>query len=1009
MSLMRVTVLGPVLAAFLAGAGCARDERDKPAAAGWMESVAVLDPALPGASRGLDFLPAAERHPASGDPADILRRLGSDRVLIVPEARVLPMHWWGPLADHIRRGGPVLFCGLQPFAARVRVENGLGVTDDAVVSNLMAGARAGGLSSSVRTWRHMNDSGEIRGDVRLAESGEAPWPAVVVEVEGFREWDLLSGGIPTGAVAAVENALAFYARGDSGTSRLFIEGREQDGSRWGLPVEVGMNWAPRLLHQSAFRYLGGGRDRGGAGDGFRLHRMSRIRIGLDMARAPQSPGAHFYGLSEVRWVADPRSPAEINGWPELPLVSPPRRGPPVAVSVLRDLERGDKARLTARGEFAPPGLPRGTVETEAGTGRWIPLYGAEDELGQRPGWPVSLFLAGRADGEWRRWGWVALDPAGAARPLLERILSDAVRRLEGDLYFLYAGCPQWVYASREEIRVRACWAGRPGVSGVGVAAELRRESDGQVLRRAVLSSVPPDRPFEISLGLAAVAGHLPEDHRVVIVLEDLRRPGLFYDRLEQGIKVLPDKPPDTPPLGVVGGRFQRRGAPFGMVGVWYEPPGGAGGGLDPDGFDPDAVRRDLRRLREAGLNTLFMAYRNERQAGPLRYVAEEARRQEMVVVLSVAGLDPLEPDWERVERLLKAAHAQDNPAVVALDIEWGRELLGEARRRQLEPAWRAWQSEMAGRSDLPGEESYRLFLGDIASRRAGWLRRRLPHFGGAMLLTARMDADILSSWFDSDPPGAVHLDFLSVSLPGAGRLEPDWEAAASLAERARSAVAGRPVVWHGGPVDVGPVPRDADLTNQQRWFDLFVDLVARSQAAGMIAADYPAAGWAVSGEDGGLIGVDGKWRPAGQVLQMAVPRFRRDQLAPVRESRMEEGARFNAEWGRIQVDGREVDRLPGSPVRLRPGQVLKAEVLNTGRASWAEEREGAGSRVSVAAVRGEQVESLPVRPLRRTDEDWIAWRAPESGDWTLQCREPDGGRFGEPLSLEVRTNAGGER
>ena len=35
---------------------------------------------------------------------------------------------------------------------------------------------------------------------------------------------------------------------------------------------------------------------------------------------------------------------------------------------------------------------------------------------------------------------MALDPAGAARPLLERILSDAVRRLEGDLYFLYAGC-----------------------------------------------------------------------------------------------------------------------------------------------------------------------------------------------------------------------------------------------------------------------------------------------------------------------------------------------------------------------------------------------------------------------------------------------------------------------------------------------------------------------------------------------------------------------------------------
>jgi len=1006
MPLNRFTVLGPVLAAFLAGAGCAREDRDKPAAAGWMESVVVLDPVFP--SRGLDFLPAAERYPAAGDPAEILPRLGPGRVLIFRRPARWPMHWWGPIADHIQRGGPVLFCGPQPFASRVRLENGRAVTEEAVASNLVAGARAAGLSSSVRTWRHANDSGEIRGAVRLAESGEAPWPAVEVEAEGFREWDLLSGHVPTGVVAAEENALAFYARGDVGTSRLFVEGQERDGSQWGLPVEVATNWAPRLLHQSFFRYLGGGRGRGGPGDGLQLRQVSRIRIGLDMARAPQSPGAHLYGLSEVRWAADPRPRAEISGWPELALVSPPCRRPPVAISALRDLERGDKVRLAAHAAAIPPGLPRGTVETASWAGRWIPLYGAEDEWGRRQGWPVSLFLAGRAGGKWRRWGWVALDPAGAPRPLTERIVSDAVRRLQGDLYFLYAGCPQWVYASREEIRVRACWAGRPGISGVGVAAELRRDSDGQVLRRAVLPAVPPDRPFEISLGLAAAAGSLPEDHRVVIVLEDLRRPGFFYDRQEQGIKVLPEKNAAPPPLGIVGGRFQWRGSPFGMAGVRYEPPAPAGAlsWLDPDCFDPDAVRQDLRRLREAGHNTLFIECRDERQAEPLRYVAEEARRQEMVIVLALPWMDPLDPEWDRAERLLKAVRAAENPTFAALDIEWNRELLGEARRQSLGPAWRAWQAEAAGRTALPGEESYRLFLGDFASRRAGWIRRRLQLIGGAMMLTARMDADALSSWFDSEPPGSAHLDFLSVSLPGAGRLEPDWEAAAALAERARSAIAGRPLVWHGGPVDVGPDPRDADLSNQERWFDLFVVLVARSQAAGLIAAAYPAAGCSGFGEDGGLVGADGKWRPAGQVLQIAVPRFRRDQIVPVREARMEAGARFNAEWGRIQAEGREVARAPGSPVRLQPGQTLKAEVLNTGSASWAE---GAASRVFVAVVRGEQMDSLPLRPLRRTEREWITWRAPESGDWVLQCREPDGGRFGEPLVLEVRTNADGER
>lgn len=998
MSVLRTITRGLAAVLVLAGAGCGPGKDAPPAEAG---PAAVLDPVVPGTSWGSDLFPGAERFSAADDPKRVLPLVGPGRVLVVTEARGLPLHWWAPLEGYLDAGGAVLFCGRSPFEDRIRVVDGRVLTRAEVLAGWMAKARSAGVFSSVRTWRHGNESDELRGGVRLAESGEAAWPAIEVEVEGFREWDAVTcRGLRPGVVAAGENSLAFYVRGDAQTSRLFVECRERDGSRWGAAIEVNESWSPRMLHEAQFRYLGGGRGRGSAGDGFRLEQLVWIRVGLDMFRAPQSPGAHVFGLSEVRLVADDRPARDIFGWPDLPAVSPPGLRYETVFSALRDLEQGVVRRFAAAPGGSPAGLPRGIQVAPA---RWIPLLAAEDERGQVLGWPASLFLSGREGESWRRWGWIALDATGPIRPVAERAAADAIRRLSGGLYFRYAGCPQWVYKAREEIRVRACWEGSRGVSGVGVSAELRRESDGQVLRRAVLPAVAPGRPFEISLGLAAAAGGLPEDLRVVIVLEDLRRPGFFHDRVEQGLKVLPDQLPVTPPLTTEGGRFQWRGAAFAMAGFRYEPCDVTGGSwLAPACFDADRVRRDLRRLKESGFNTIYLRYTDENEAAPLRYVLEEARRAEIMVVLGLAGLDPVEPDRERAERLLRAADVAGQSSVVALSIEAGAALEGDDLRRRVEPAWQAWRAEAPGR-DSEDQDLFGRFLHDFMSRRIGWIRRQLQDLGCPQLLSVLVPVADAKTIFPSMLPGAAHVDFLSLSLAGPFQAEPDWDSIAAAAESAWRRSGGKPLVWQGGGLDVGPNPLAPDLSNQERWFQRFADLVTRTDAAGMLAWSY-SGGWCPAREeDIGLTGADGTWRPAGQVWQTALPLVRRAQAVPLRRERDPQGdlADLNAEWGRIEVDGHASSRKPGEPVRVRSGQILRAEVINSGLLSWEEERTSSGPHVFIAVAGGSSPASLPVRPLRLADREWITWRAPASGTWTLQPQAAGHDRFGEPLRLEV--------
>lgn len=897
-----------VTLAILFGAGCGLERKPRPAEFP-DGAVAILDPVpiTPGGRISLRWLnelfPRAPRLSAMADPAEALAGLGADQVLIIPNVSHLPVHWWKPLQNHLVRGHPVLFWGTRPLEVRVRVENGRAKANNEVISALLSRARAAGPLSDIRTWRHENNSGRLKGAVKLIQPKNVPWPAVLVEVEALDEWDaLVLDPVPPKAVSRGENSLAFFARGDAETSRLVVQCEDRDGARWLWIAEVDAEWRPHLVHQSLFQRVGSEPGRDAPAGGFQLERLKRVSIGLDSIVAPQRPGAHQFGLSEVRVVADPRPPDEAAGWPDIALLSPPHRRYELGPGWLFDPVASEPMGSLPGQSESPYPLPRGLDPSPAPVGRWVPLFGLMDSQREIRGWPASLFILPGDPRPTGRWGWIGLDPLPAARPLTEQMLVTAVRRLRENLFFQFAGCDRWVFPPGAELRAAVQWRGDPSrAPALRISAELRRAEDRYVLRRIMRPADAPGRPIEVHLGVMPSDTNATEDHVVCFKLEDAHQQERVYDVIEQAIKIATSV--DQPAVRTAGASFHHAGFTFFPVGVRYA--------FRPD---PDAIRRDLDRLKKMGMNTLFLEYRDEFEAPQLRYLLAEARRLNLLVIAAVAGLDPLAPDWERARRLLETVDLPRNLRVFALDLGLSPDLGNRERRRSLDPDWKNWLVEQYGSvaaaesvlGDLwkehgepiappddalrPGAPSsaltaaYRRFLADTVSRRIGWLRRRLADAGCRQMLTARYEVHPRApppiAGIPIDPAwGSVHLDFISLSLPAWAIGDASHEDAAVFgAVYARGASGGKPVIWHGGGVSVGRHPRSADLLNQLRIFNSLFEIVLRSRSAGCFGWSLEAADPA--GEDTGLTQPNGSWRPAGLAFRDFITRIRRERVLP---------------------------------------------------------------------------------------------------------------------------------
>ncbi len=855
--------------------------------------------------------------------------LRENRVLIVPDIEHVPFDWWSSIKSHLDDGGATVFLGCEPFGARVRLVEGAPQEERAFREGLLRTARASAGFSSVRDWRHLSSRGAPSNTVQSAPRGSLPWPGVLVEARDFGEWDVVAmDPIPHGAIGHSENSLVFYARGSAGTAHLAVECFERDGSCWTRTVTVSESWQPYIIHQASFNYAYGGRNRGTKGNHLALSRARKISIGLSQGVSAQAPGDLFFGVSDVRLAADPRSIRAVVSWPDIFMLSPPYR---------HYGSFADHVECMATGQRWPIGRARvqGPLPRSLGAGgetaapyRWIPMFRTANAEGHSLCWPASLHVEPQTNGATKKWAWVGVDVSKASAEAAAAMTLACAQRLAAGAFLYKAGCPEFSFEPEAPVRASARWTAPAGQSaGLRVCAELYKRGDDFLRRRVV--GLPPDEAgiSRINLGRSPLVEETAEDYILRILLEDSTTPGRILDRVDQPLKflTLPRTPGEQEWVTAAGARFAAGRRPVFLLGVNYWPRTTNGRmpdeftahWLDSSEFDPDLIRRDLAQLEEAGINAVSIQYLAPEQAPQLRFFVEEARKLGIWVHLFLPGLDPLAPDLKRAEQLIEAADLKNEAQVFALDLAWEPHLGEYKDRRRFDGDWREWLQEQYGSiehaeqllgrslwksgglvtgppdSELAAEgkadpalAAYRRFVHDFTSRRYGYVVRWLRARGIRQLLGARTGyGGTGQPWAEKfvalDPAtGAAHLDFISPEGWGLSGTPDSFMEAGFITAYCRGVSAGKPVLWAEFGSSVGANPQTADLENQARIYRNMFEMVLKSRSAGCFGWWFPS-GWRVGERsDMGIVNPDGSWRPAGSAYRNFAHRLRAEWIAP---------------------------------------------------------------------------------------------------------------------------------
>ncbi len=973
-----------------------------------------------------DWFPGADTMGMEDGVNGFERCLQSRKVLILPSSTYLPLPVWPALRDYLEKGGAAVLTGCDPFQARVVRQGDRYVTEKEYFAAQAETAEEVEGFSDVQLWRHQNDRGGLRGSVRVARKTGIPWPAVQVEVEEFNEWAaLVLEDIPARLGGLRKNSLAFYARGDEQTSQLVLECVEDDGACWYKRISLSEDWRLYVLNEALFTYARGAptapRNRR-----LKFSRMRKMSAGLFAAQAPQAPGNHVFGLSNLRLLDDERPLEELAEEPDLPLVSPAYRRHSFKARLIHALASDDTILAGTLNMQGPLPRPRGWGGEEAPSGRWIPVAEGVDAKGHVFGWPASLFVrTGEDQRPIMRWGWVGLNFSPATARPARLLLAECIQRLRDGLFLYRAGCSQMAFEEGQEIKASARWtSGQGQVSVARVMAELLNENR-RVERRVVSAPSAYGAPVHLHMGRV---GRLEEESSDMILrlsLLDARVPGKLYDQLEQPLKFIkpPQAPAESSRLAASGPHFVFGRRPVFLLGVHYEPVSVNGRApseaplhwLEAAAFDPALIRRDFDRLEAAGVNALSLRYLQERQAPQLWVVLDEARKRGLWIHLYVEGLQPLQMDLPRARRLIEAARLDRQWAVFALDLAWGPCLGTYQERAALNAEWKLWLKEQFGSEDHaetvlgrplwriagqvtgPSDEElasdgehrqavalYRRFVDDFISRRQGEIKRFLRSLECRQLMSARTGSGGFGKarderLFPADPAtGAVHFDFISLDAGGLRGAADQFYEAGFLTAYGRGVSDGKPVAWLEFGESVGAEPQPADYENQARVYRQMFDLAMKSDASGAFAWWYPGGLRVEEGTDMGMMEPDGLWRSSGGVIRRFAHQLRQS-IRPV------------SGWRGREMD-RSADARGLSGLWEKWKDVYRAET----QAGRMEEIRPSGfgrlsTEVPLVAVGG--VPYLPPSPLELMNAEW--------GEVAMDGK-PVVRRAGEPITALAR-------
>lgn len=666
-------------------------------------------------------------------------------LLVVPNARILPVESIPAVTNFLKQGGNLLALGLSAWETPTfRLADRWTSREEyaATLAQVRPERRLLDLAGeAVSRWPRHSNSPQRPSKRELVSDGG---PAVRVNIETLDGWDTLE--IPSRAWRFEPGQMltCFRAKGNAATKQLAVEWIERDSSRWIATVDLSTNWQHYALPPEAFRPWTPPAGRGGAGDQLNLDNIARFTLGLAHTHTSIESGPLAYWFADLGTAANPFGNNVLPPTPTIPRLeslSPGYQTYPITTPVTVQ-PRAWQAVLREESATSPPpslgpleglrGLhprPRGVGWKQGRPWRWEPFLGARDaRTGDYRG-AVGALVAHEQQGVWLLL--TPEEPSFYANATTRSWLRKSLQRLRDGLFLTEGGAEFFTLFPDQAVRI-----------GARVQNRSRTQSAKAEVMLTVLAQKEDRELFRHRVQIEVAAGGVEAAEAVwspsawpaggCVVAVQLLRNGEVVDEL---FHELNRWQPTAQPAFVEArdGGFWLGGRPWKAHGVNYLPSSGIGVAtkyfefwLGRGAYDPEVIERDLRRVKGMGLNSVSaFVYHRDLGAQHLLDFLFRCERLGLKVNLSLRPGTPMEFRWREMKALIERYRLAENDTVMAYDLAWEPSHFDHAfQTRHYAALWDAWVLKRHSSLDAAARA---LELNPTEVRNSGSARIAIPH------------------------------------------------------------------------------------------------------------------------------------------------------------------------------------------------------------------------------------------------------------------------------------------
>ena len=627
-------------------------------------------------------------------------------LLILPDASALPMDALPSIVKYLQRGGDLFACN-TPMAETLLLQDG----DGWVTLEAYGAAHAGELmehtlydfsgDAPLDGWRR--NTNDPSTPVTYAVGKDGPGNALHVSMDKLTNWETYIAPAREAYFPEGDTLTVFWAKGGLNTTELAIEWSERDSSRWIATVPLTDQWRQYVLQPSDFLFWESVPVR--KGTVFNPAEAAQVSFGLARSHVNVRGEEQDYWLGPIGTASRTPLHEKLLTKPVIPRLEtlcPAYKFYPVS-----DVAR---AFVPEDHTYPKPGVvplpqsfqcmhprPSAAGFEKGRDWRWQSLLEAESENGDWRGTFATLYVNAGEAYNGSLWASVAVaDPAWYGEESVSIALAESLSRMHDGLFLLDGGAGHFTYSEGQE---RVC-----GATLVNCGNETRLldvllgiDASGDSWESLSGATVNPGEMLRVE---ETVTGGPAVGIATAVILDG-------EDVLDKASHAVHTWKASTEPsfITIENGDFMLGSQRWRPHGVNYMPSSGIGTEdqayfeywLGAQAYDPVIIERDLRRVKDMGMNAISVfIYRESMEAQNLLDLLRICDELDLYVNLSLRPGTPLDFRWNEMRELIDYYHLPEQHRVFALDLAWEPMFPEHENRVRWDAEWRDWVVERYG-------------------------------------------------------------------------------------------------------------------------------------------------------------------------------------------------------------------------------------------------------------------------------------------------------------------------